>query len=239
MNSKVLDHITIKGFKSIASIENLELRPINILIGANGSGKSNFMGAFSFLRAITEGRLQDYVTGAGGAERVLHFGSKTTKDIFFHLSFANEKDQYDLEISPTEDDRLFPSSEMAMHSKFTGAPEPRELGLQAGKPTLGLGGVMRTWLQAGVGDWRIYHVHDTSSTSPMRKTAKVDDNEFLRPDGSNLAAFLYYLREKHQDSYSMILRTVQQVAPFFKDFSLKPLKLKTRRYQTRMATQAL
>jgi predicted ATPase len=38
--SDALYHITIKGFKSIASIEKLELRPINVLIGANGSGKS-------------------------------------------------------------------------------------------------------------------------------------------------------------------------------------------------------
>ncbi len=43
----VLDWITIKGFKSIRSIERLQLRPINVLIGPNGSGKSNFIGAFS------------------------------------------------------------------------------------------------------------------------------------------------------------------------------------------------
>jgi predicted ATPase len=60
----------------------------------------------------------------------------------------------------------------------------------------------------------------------MRKTAKLDDNEFLREDGSNLAAFLYYLRAKHPDSYSLIQRTVQRVAPFFDDFRLRPLKLK-------------
>jgi predicted ATPase len=60
----------------------------------------------------------------------------------------------------------------------------------------------------------------------MRKTAKVDDNDFLHVDGSNLAAFLYYLREKHADSYSLIRRTVQRVAPFFDDFRLKPLRLK-------------
>jgi predicted ATPase len=60
----------------------------------------------------------------------------------------------------------------------------------------------------------------------MRKTAKVDDNNFLREDGSNLAAFLYYLREREADSYRLIQRTVQRVAPFFDDFQLKPLKLK-------------
>jgi hypothetical protein len=80
MASSTLDYITIQGFKSIASIEKLRLGPVNVLIGPNGSGKSNFIGVFAFLHAIREGKLRDYVTAAGGAERVLHFGSKTTKD---------------------------------------------------------------------------------------------------------------------------------------------------------------
>ena len=61
----------------------------------------------------------------------------------------------------------------------------------------------------------------------MRKTAKVDDNDYLRSDGSNLAAFLYYLREKHESSYGLIQRTVQRVTPFFEDFRLKPRKLRS------------
>jgi predicted ATPase len=59
----------------------------------------------------------------------------------------------------------------------------------------------------------------------MRKTAKVHDNGYLRSDGSNLAACLYYLREQHEEAYSLIRRTIQRVAPFFDDFRLRPLKL--------------
>ena len=51
------------------------------------------------------------------------------------------------------------------------------------------------------------------------------DNRHLRPDGSNLAAFLFYLHQKHRDSYGLIRRTVQRVAPFFDDFILKPQAL--------------
>ena len=113
MPSNAPDYITIKGFKSIASLENLELRPINIIIGPNGSGKSNFIGAFSLLHAIREGRLQDYVTAAGGAEKLLHFGSKTTKEISFYLSFVGQVNQYELKLSPADDDGLFPIEETA------------------------------------------------------------------------------------------------------------------------------
>ena len=59
----------------------------------------------------------------------------------------------------------------------------------------------------------------------MKKTGDVNDNRYLRPDGSNLAAFLYLLKLKHETSYSLIHRTVQLVAPFFDDFSLEPLRL--------------
>ena len=81
MPSKALDYITIQGFKSIASIGRLALKPINVLIGANGSGKSNFLDVFRLLQAIGEGRLRQYVGIAGGAEKILHFGSRTTAEI--------------------------------------------------------------------------------------------------------------------------------------------------------------
>src|SRR5580704_17884468 len=98
MPSLALDYITIRGFKSISSLDRLPLKPINLLIGPNGSGKSNFIGTFAFLHAIREGRLRDYVTKAGGADRLLHFGSKTTNEIYVHLSFSSEVNQYELKL---------------------------------------------------------------------------------------------------------------------------------------------
>jgi len=233
MPSNALDFITIKGFKSIASVEKLDLGPINVLIGPNGSGKSNFIGAFAFLHAIREGRLRDYVTAAGGAEKLLHFGSKTTAEMSFELSFVDQVNQYELKLSPTDDDGLYPSEETAYYWDKDAYPRPdakglapRQRSLEAGiSDAKNLAGTA-AWVRERLGSWRLYHVHDTSSSSPMRKTAKVHDNEFLRSDGSNLAAFLYYLRERHESSYSLIQRTTQRVAPFFDDFRLKPLKLR-------------
>jgi predicted ATPase len=232
MDSNALDYITARGFKSIATIEKLPLRPVNILIGSNGSGKSNFIGVFAFLHAAREGRLRDYVTQAGGAEKVLHFGSKTTRQIEFFLSFGGEVNQYELALSPTQDDGLYPSSETTFfwdksryNRPWNDALAPREQGREAGisDPSL-----KRTpsWVRARLGGWRLYHMHDTSTSSPMRKTGKVDDNQFLRPDGSNLSAFLYYLQEKDPTSYSLIRRTIQRVTPFFDDFRLAPSRLK-------------
>ncbi len=206
MPSTTLDYISVKGFKSIASIEKLELKPVNVLIGSNGSGKSNFLSVFSLLRAHREKRLRNYVAEAGGAEKVLHFGSKMTKQIDIRLAFNGEANSnYHLVLSPTDDDNLHPAKETG---SYWGVGEDR--------------------VTSSLRDWRIYHFNDTSRSSPMHKTAKVDDNRFLRPDGSNLAAFLYYLQKKHEASYSLIRKIVGQVAPFFDDFSLAPLRLQPR-----------
>lgn len=228
MPTNALDYITIQGFKSIATIEKLALRPINVVIGPNGSGKSNFIGVFAFLHAIREGRLRDYVTTAGGAEKVLHFGSKTTKEVCVRFYFANAATFYELKLAPTADDGLVPSDERVI----VGADETfghvldsrhqgREAAISEPKP-----GSVAEWVTNHLSRWRIHHFEDTSFSSRIRKTAKVDDNRFLRPDGANLPAFLYFLREKHQISYSLIVKAVQRVAPFFDDFRLDPLQLK-------------
>lgn len=226
-----LDTITIKGFKSIRSIEKLKLRNINIVIGPNGAGKSNFIGVFSFLHAIREGRLKEYVIKAGGADNVLYFGSKETPELEIKISFEDERNQYQVTLMPNSGDGLSPSQERVFYwDKGSGYDRPYEEGIsarnqEAGVSNSGNPSNIATYVRAHLTKWRLYHFNDTSSTSPMKKTADVNDNRFLRPDGSNLAAFLYFLKAKHPQSYQLIRKSVQRVAPFFEDFSLEPLAL--------------
>ena len=224
-----LDYITIEGFKSIASVQKLKLGPLTALIGPNGSGKSNFLGAFSFLNAIRQGRLQEYVLREGGAERILHFGSRVTKRVRFHISFRDEVDQYEVSLEPDNEDRLFPVGEVAYFwNKVLYPEEPyseglSRIGLEAGVSRLGRRVV--AYVQRHLDSWRLYHFHETGFDSPMKKTADVNDNRYLRPDGSNLAPFLYLLRENHPDSYNLIVGAIRQAAPFFRDFRLEPQML--------------
>ena len=101
-----LDYLTVKGFRSIKSIEQLELRLINVLVGANGSGKSNFVGVFAFLGVLRRGQLVAYTDEAGGAERILHFGSKVTQEIELEISFRDGKNGYHVALSPTTEDHF-------------------------------------------------------------------------------------------------------------------------------------
>ncbi len=198
----MLRRISIAGFKSIRKIENLELRPINVLIGPNGSGKSNFIQTFALMQAIEAARLDEYVLKAGGADRLLHFGRRTTDKITLQLEFGEAPTRYELLAS--DDDRLRAVWTYPM------APEFADL---------------RDALKRRLSFLRVYHFHDTGNHSPMKLTAKVDDNRLLHPDGRNLAAFLYLLKERYPDSYDLIRRTIQLVAPFFEDFQLVPRAL--------------
>jgi len=230
MTTQKLDHITIRGFRSIAAIEHFELRALNVLIGANGSGKSNFLEVFRFVREIREGRLQDYVAQQGGADRILHFGSKITPKLDLQLSFDEGKNAYWLSLSATVNDRLLPKDERFSYSAPQGFAEPREYSLSPqGNMEAGISDARSASLLAGVewrlGTWTTYHFHDTSTNASLRRTADLHDNRFLRPDGSNLAAFLYLLRERHAEAYRAILFAIQRVTPFFGDFVLEPLAL--------------
>ncbi len=224
-----LDWISVKGFKSIASIEKLKLGAINVVIGANGSGKSNFIGVFSFLHALKAGHLEEYTVRAGGANRVLHFGSKVSKSLSVHVAFEGERNQYSVSLFPTTSDELASINETVYFWDKISHPRPYTQTLGRLGKEAGISSERCTDIAAYVREhfdrWRLYHFHDTSSTSPMKQTADLNDNAYLRPDGSNLPAFLYFLKEKHAESYELIRKSVKRVAPFFEDFQLAPQQL--------------
>ena len=212
-----LDWITVKGFRSIAHVEKLELTPINVLIGANGSGKSNFVAVFTLLRCWAEDRLDDHVVPSGGADRNLHFGAKTTPELRVQLSFAEGAEQHDIRLAATEDDRL-----RVMSESVGGDPAATYFNAPTNAPTRV---DIKTFIRSRLERWRVYHFHDTGNGAPILCNADLNDNRFLREDGGNLAAFLYLLRQEDPISYQRIKKTFRLVAPFFDDFVLEPLAL--------------
>ncbi|MBF0544627.1 MAG: hypothetical protein HQM08_09345 [Candidatus Riflebacteria bacterium] len=77
----------------------VELSDLNVLIGANGAGKSNFVSFFTRLRELVEQRLQFWVSKNGAAERILSQGLKETSQIDSSIWF--ESIGYDFTLTPT------------------------------------------------------------------------------------------------------------------------------------------
>lgn len=219
--------ISIEGYKSIKSLKSFELGPLNIMIGPNGAGKSNFISVFKFLNHISEQRLQSYVKKAGGASQILHFGSKQTQNIILGVEFG--PNSYFANLGVSDSDSLFFEEEQCTYhdSRYTGPFSFSCLSLD-GKET-GLveqqnGLIARSTLES-IQSWKLYHFHDTSNTALMKKSCKIDDNASLRPDASNLAAYLYLLKEQYINNYNNIVDTIKLIAPFFSDFILQPSEL--------------
>ncbi|MEJ7682506.1 MAG: AAA family ATPase [Segetibacter sp.] len=101
-----MDYIEIQGYKSI-KMAKIEFKPINILIGANGSGKSNFISFFEFLNKLYEKNLKEYIALKGGAEKILHKGSDTTTNISAKIEFDNGLNGYLFTIEKGEDTFIF------------------------------------------------------------------------------------------------------------------------------------
>jgi predicted ATPase len=59
-----LSRIVIQGFKSIKECD-LELKNANVLIGANGAGKSNFISVFELLKKLKNQKLSWYAQNNG------------------------------------------------------------------------------------------------------------------------------------------------------------------------------
>ncbi len=230
-----LEHLTIRGFRSFENLE-FELRPLNVLIGANGAGKSNFIEFFNLVHAILKKNLQFHVAQKLGADRLLYFGVKRTQGI--HIRLRSSTNSYACRLAPTASGGVFFSEETcnsrevgremeslsaeererrtAVRLAATGSPES---GLPDGPPHPSS---IPGDVAASIDGWRAFHFHDTSATARLKQPGAIHDGLSLAPDAGNLAAFLRSIQLTNRDSYQRIVRTVQRVAPFFLDFVLTP-----------------
>jgi predicted ATPase len=225
--------LTITGFKSIEKLENLELRRLNVLIGANGAGKSNFVDFFRMLRAMADEGLQKFVVEQGGADGLFFMGPKHTRLISARLEFGEYV--YEFHLAPTSPSDLmvadehihrFGGSKKKGGSTYSMSKGARESVLKQTHDRESSKGQLLDLLGMDIYDsvssWVVYHFHDTSMLAPMRRDQSVRDRQQLRPDASNVAALLLYLREKRTETYGLIRDTVRMIAPFLDDFILRP-----------------
>ncbi|EAJ6588758.1 DUF2813 domain-containing protein, partial [Campylobacter coli] len=99
----MLNNITIKGYKSIKDLSEFELKNLNILIGANGAGKSNFISVFKMLNALFNKNLQFY-TQDKGPDSFLYFGRKKTEKL--HFDFVFNLNRYKVDIIATQENKM-------------------------------------------------------------------------------------------------------------------------------------
>lgn len=217
-DSDQISRLVLRGYKSIAECD-LELGRLNVLIGANGAGKSNFIGFFRLISRILDQQLQTTVGQMGGPDALLHFGRKKTEEMRAELYFGNNG--YCFTFRPTQDNRMMFAHE-ALWWNGLGDWRPASGHFESYVEDQKQRTEIYRYVVPAMRSWRLYHFHDTSGSALVKQVHNLNDNEYLRDDARNLAAFLLRLKSHHEEHYLRIVKAVRLVAPFFGDFHLRP-----------------
>jgi predicted ATPase len=219
--------IRLEGFASIRHAE-VELHDLNVLVGANGSGKSNFVRALELLGRIVAADLQFFVGVNGGAAALLHQPSGATE---ISISLDAPPNRYDAVLVAAPDDRLIFADERISYSG-SGYPGTWNALFGRGHGETRLHESVQERKTSSVASQivdllsgcRVFHFHDTSSDAPVKRQTQLADDLALHADASNLAALLYRFRSDGEPAYRRIVGAIRQVAPFFRDFVLEPVR---------------
>ena len=223
-----LDKITVSGFKSIRSLEGFKLRNLNVLIGGNGAGKSNFIEIFRLLREMMARNLGGYVLSRGGADDFLFNGPKCTKEIVIHFRF--DQNEYGFSLEPTADEKFLIKTEAEKYvlgnwktigSGISESNLPDWKDEEGIRSERGVG----FYVYDAVSGWTVYHFHDTGATAPMRRSEIVEDCGMLRRDAANIAPFLLRLRNEHPRRYAEIVDAVRAIAAKAKAGEIDPAQI--------------
>ena len=233
-----IEKLTIAGFKSIRKLDELRLHNLNVLIGANGAGKSNFVDYFRLLREMVNKRLQVWTQKQGGADRIVSFGVKETSQLASFVEFGPHGYRFTLE--PTSDGGFVFAAEDLFYANAHNGDAWTKLGAGQRESRLDttsnrfLDGITKADAHSLIADWNVFHFHDTSETAGVKRLGPLHDNEYLRSDASNLAAFLCKLAGEHTAVYERIRQVVTLAIPFFDDFVFRPQVLPTEESQIRL-----
>lgn len=221
----MINQISIENFKSIQNLD-LPLLQLNVLIGANGVGKSNFISFFKLLNSTYFQELQNYVAEQAGADNILYFGLKNSGYLKGSIEF-DKINIYNFCLKSNNEGTLYFEKE---NTKFRVSntfwddvsigenyKESKLIELKHGR---------YYYVNIYMKSLKIFHFHDTSSTAKIKHKGNIDDNSFLRENGQNLAAYLYFLQEKYPKDFKKIEMVIRSIAPFFDSFILKPDRIR-------------
>ena len=163
-----IKRISVKGFKSIRSLVDFELRHLNVIVGSNGSGKSNLMQMFEMLFAMSYGGFQKYVLENGESNVFCYNSVKTTKEICIRLECVkkNAPIVYELKLIPssyrlTLQERCNANGQEGVFCSPTFESEMFESKAIGGFP------------------WHVYHFYDTTRLADSRASSIIENNHYL------------------------------------------------------------
>lgn len=147
---------------------------MNVLIGANGAGKSHLIALFTMLNQMMKGDVQLYVARAGGADRIWHYGRKTTERMVLELWWSDTQQPlangYQCELVPVRRELWLAYEATFFHDRTYPHPFQRSESQQLRPESLlpqwaSEKGKIDRFVYRDMNSWRRYHVHDTGASA--------------------------------------------------------------------------
>ncbi len=229
-----IESIRVRGFRSLQDVELNDLPDAQVLIGANGSGKSNFIRFFDMLSWMLKSRhLGEFIERQGGADDQLYRGNRFTPrmEAEVRLRTGSGANDYKFALAYGSPDRFYFSSEEFRFTREGLCGESPWTSLEGGHREAriveaaqsGISGISQTTASVIVRLLRnctAYQFHDTSTGASIKSKWDVQDNYRLRSDGGNLAAILHYLEQHEIKRYELICRHIGRILPVFDSFAI-------------------
>ena len=177
-------------------------------------------------------RLDEFVQKQGGADDQLHGGNRTTPRMEAELSIRTDvgRNDYRFALSHAHPDRLFFVEEGFRFSREDQLSKAPWQYLESGGQEAEIVRAAQSGAHPGINvktasvvvhllrDCAVYQFHDTSDESNFKKRWQVDDNDYIRSHGGNLAAVLLRLEREDLDRYELICEQIGRILPGFEPF---------------------
>lgn len=235
MSAGRIESVRVRGFRSLADVELSNLQNATVLIGANGSGKSNFIRFFEMMSwMLRSRRLGEFVERYGGADDQLYGGNSVTPRMEGELALRTDegRNDYRFALSYAHPDRFMFTEEAYRFSPDRHATDPDWKHITGGHREAAIVDVAQASSSVGPNPvtarvivhllraCQVFQFHDTSYTSSFKKRWDAEDNDHLRTHGGNLAAVLHRLEEEDVKRFDLICQHVRRVLPVFDRFQV-------------------
>jgi predicted ATPase len=188
-----LKSVALRGWRSIEDTgePGIEIGDLNVLLGANGAGKSNLLSFFELLSASMEGTLNTFVgRDLGGASAQLTGGPRRTPVVVARIIFDGDEGthEYGFTLAHAADDRFLFTDEYCeyrtpAHENPLRVPLGAghfESAMRAASKQEGLEADTARFIRGTLLGWRFFHFHDTSAGAKVKLPGEVTDNLYLR-----------------------------------------------------------